>query len=228
MAIQWIGPQAAEAIPTLVRKVREEEDLLDAHEYGRTLAKIGAPAVPALEALLREAGGEHARSAGGAGLARCGPRGVAALRAALALPDGAVRKEAASRLGAAPPEAESAKALIPLLQDAQPRVRQAAAWSLGTLGDLARDAGPGLLRMLDEPDAAKTVRGIVRDASGDFDTHLKSVCVLGAMGSPAREALDGLLPFVTLERGSVSFPPQSVLRVMASADLARAIALVSR
>jgi HEAT repeat protein len=90
-----------------------------------------------------------------------------------------VRRRAAELAPALPVDARIARALIGALDDADVTVVEAAAWSLGELGDTARAAGA-------VPALAHATR-----AHGDALAREAAVAALGALGDP--EALPAIL-----------------------------------
>lgn len=113
----------------------------------RALEVIGAPAVPALIAALKDPDG-RTRGAAADGLGRIGAEARAAvpeLLAALRDPEPAVRRQAALALGlVASKDAAVVPALADALKDSDLEVRRNAAFALGKLGAGARAAVPAL------------------------------------------------------------------------------------
>ncbi len=90
-----------------------------------------------------------------------------------------VRRRAAELAPALPVDASIARALISALDDTDVTVVEAAAWSLGELGDVARAAG------------AVPVLAAVTRAHGDALAREAAVAALGALGDP--DALPAIL-----------------------------------
>jgi hypothetical protein len=162
-ALGYLGPHAAAAIPTLEEKMKlavPPDPDADEDEFVRrtdiknnaaeALGKIGTPAVPTLERALREGKDEWTRRYAANALARISPAGTSSLRTMLRELDGGMRVAAAEALHYSKDE-QNIPALLPLLQDIEPAVRQAASQSLAEHGSAARAAIPALFKMLDEP-----------------------------------------------------------------------------
>lgn len=119
--------------------------------------------VPLLRNALedRDAG---VRAMGARGLGRAGEAGAGALREALRHDDAGVRAVAAETIvTVSSRRAETATALVPLLDDPDAGVRSSAVRALGTLGADARGAAPALKRV-SERDASTDVRALATRA----------------------------------------------------------------
>jgi HEAT repeat protein len=126
-------------------------------------------------AALADADPEVRATALGA-LARAGALTPVHLRHALADPAPVVRRRAAEETARCPPDSRAGLDLVPLLEDPEPLVAEAAAFALGEL----------------DPPAAGSVPALVAVARGSDDVLLReaAVAALGSLGDPAgREAV---------------------------------------
>lgn len=149
-AIPEVGISAEEAVPALAALLGSGQSVAAC----RALASYGAeaaPAVPALEKLLKDPAGDVRWNAARA-LGEIGPSAESAVPALVAVlrdEDAAVREHAAEALGDIGPAAAAAvPALVERLADKNERVRRDAARSLGQIGPLAASAAPALRKLL--------------------------------------------------------------------------------
>ena len=186
-AIAFAGPGARDAVPVLIRTVR------DANQEVRfwsvvALGKIGPAARDAVPVLIlalmddeREVSLEAKRS-----LAAIGPRSVDPLRRALASHDPWVRSHAAEALGEIGEAAhKSAGDLARLLADDSLSVRASAAWAVGRIGPRAKKAVGALTDALEEEIRRDPV--FSSPASRLLVENL--VFALGRMGKHAKRAV---------------------------------------
>jgi HEAT repeat protein len=142
-----LGPAAREALPALVRALRDADEPVRLNA-AYALGALGEPAVPAAADALRQ-GPEEARRAGGYALSAVGAPGVEALVAIARDADEPARIVALSALGDMGRDAAAAvPALTALLRDAAGTVRRNAADALGILGAAASPAVPALAAAL--------------------------------------------------------------------------------
>src|SRR5262249_51405277 len=142
-----------DALGPLFHALERDDDPVVAQAAGHALAKLGARHREEVRMLLAARGLE-----GRVGVHLCrvvravGPSGGRALLlGALGAGAAALRQAAASALGALGPAREAVEALVYALADEDPRVRAAAAETLGGLGD--REAVPALLSAGRDADA---------------------------------------------------------------------------
>jgi HEAT repeat protein/lysophospholipase L1-like esterase len=183
-ALETIGPEAREAVPSLQERVRQDESAAVRSGAARALGAIGPAARPA----------------------------IASLFAALGDAEQDVRWQAAhalSRLDLRAPD--DVAPIAAALDSSDPYVRGFAAWSLGTLGPAARAAVPALVAALARddgygrggaaaalakmgPSAAAAVPALLEGLrSPDGDRRWKAARTLGRIGPAAREAVPALV-----------------------------------
>jgi HEAT repeat protein len=200
-ALSCIGPFAAEAVPALSARLRD--DKVHRHKAAMTLAAIGGPAVLELDASLR--GNEDAETRGLAAdaLLIIGKEGLPSLRRALGSPDKAVRLSSANAfLGSrtrqpltsmpAARRQQAAMELIPLLRDPSIEVRRAAAEGVAGAGPAAIGAADDLLALLDEKDErlqSFTIESLLAIGCDDHRLIEPIRRILGDKNSARRAAL---------------------------------------
>jgi HEAT repeat protein len=234
MTLGEVGPAAKDAVPALVKIMKEP--VLSSSEFEvrreaiKTLGKMGQAALPALIAALRGKNLDYffeVRSA----LVSMGPVAVPELIRLLQDPDPSLRNLAAQELGFIRPVAtDTVTALALALGD--PDLQKQAVRSLGELGPTARAAIPALSRALwdlsrrDEdsivwslrkigPEAApvlaqslKHPTAVVRFIASDALVEMGSVAVrpvAQVLGDP-NEGIQMLAEAVLLRMGSESVP----------------------
>jgi HEAT repeat protein len=159
-ALRTFGPAAKEAIPALLKAIRESEQLTDTLE-SLTIEVESRPTISGL--LASKTLADRARDS----LAAMGPPGVAALTELLKDPEAGHRCAAALTLRSLGPKARAAvPQLTQALSDGDPRVRRSAAEALGAVGPAARAAVPGLAGVL--KDNAVWVRSSAAEALGQI------------------------------------------------------------
>jgi HEAT repeat protein len=190
-ALGKIGPDAAEAVPTLVAALNDPEDNVR-QSAAEALGMIGpnaAPAVPALVAALNDPE-DNVRQSAASALGKIGPNAapaVATLVAALNDPDGKVALSAASALGKIGSDtAEAVPALVAALN--HPSARWTAAPALARFGLDAVPAVPALAAGLNDPTFALFAFGALqvilkafRTALNDPDDNVRR-CAAEALG----------------------------------------------
>jgi HEAT repeat protein len=193
-ALGKIGPDAEDAVPVLMEVATGAPDAAEAEDARKTLVNIGAPAVPALIAVLRQ------QPALGSVLAQIGRPAVPALRDTLQNPDADFRRASASVLGLMGPEADDAVAnLMNRLGDEDTRVGAQAAKALGAIG--SEEAVSALVEALEQVGVRgqaivalgklgpKAARATPRLVAFQKDTRLAPTAgeALAAIGPPALE-----------------------------------------
>jgi len=152
-ALRMIGPAAGEAVPAILALFKE----VSVPNFGTqtaaaiALGEIGAAAVPALIAGLKDPDLYVRRAAAQALGMKAWPAAVPALAAALKDPEQLVRRAAAQALGW-PMAVEAVPALIASLEDPDLYVRRAAAQALGNIGPAAMEGLSALSTALEDPD----------------------------------------------------------------------------
>jgi HEAT repeat protein len=177
LQIVGMGGGGPEDLPALLEALKKP----DPHARRSALedlGRLGAPALPALVATLKDADGRVRVAAAGAALL-VDPKNAGALEvlvASLKDPAALVRRLAAEALAAGGPEAGAAgSGLAELLGDKEEDVRWAAADALGELGPAAAPAVPALVKLLGDRDPV--FRSLAADALGQ-----------GARGNPGAVA----------------------------------------
>jgi HEAT repeat protein len=170
-ALGAIGPEARSAVPAILLLPREMGEKI-AGPVRRTLARMGAPAVPEVAALLKDRDPRFRRFAL-AILATLGPSARTILPSLVPLledSDTDVRASAAQLIGSLGTDAaEAVPALVANLQTYQSQARAAAASALGHLGAAAKEARPALVECLLDPDVG--VRYAAALSLGRIDPH---------------------------------------------------------
>ena len=198
-AVEWAGDHPTpEVIERLVALLPDPSGV-GSWVLRDSLLRIGAPAIPALAALLERHEGEEADAALDVATGLPDPRFAAAAMRLTRDPLPGVRARAASLLGAIGGD-ESVGALEGLLSDEDARVRAAAAAAVGRLGHWP--AAPAIARLLRDPawvvrsQSALALRRLgspglllLRRALGDEDRFAADI---------ARQVLD--MPETTAER----------------------------
>jgi HEAT repeat protein len=152
-----IGPEAADAVPDFVAILRDTQSGLQ-DETTEALAGIGAPAVAALAAALKQQDDPALRKLAILALARVGKPAVPLLGGALADKDPSVRLQAVTALGRIGPDAVDT--VVAAFRDEDVEVRQETARVLGTMDKNDKGVVPALVKALRDPAPA------VRDQAG--------------------------------------------------------------
>ncbi len=177
--LYWIGPPV-EAVPALVRAIKEEDDGMTRTWAAGALGKVGPDAKAAVPTLIEALSDDNrrVRSSAVRALGRIGPdakAAVPAITARLSDKEELVRSGAAGALIAFGPHAKSAvPELIKTLKDDYYYARARSVKALGSIGPDARSAVPPLIQMLG--DESKSLRR-------------ESALALGSIGPDARAAL---------------------------------------
>ncbi len=192
-ALAAMGPEAADAVPTLIKATRDDnaEVRYWAVEGLRRMGPAAKEAGPALLLVLADdqrPAQEVARQA----IEAIGPAAVPLLLNALADRDPWVRSNAAEALGVLGGGRERKKvvhALGLLLVDDTLRVRASAAWAVGKIGPEAKDAAKPLVAALREE-----IRRDPNFAGAEQRTRMQSmVFALGALGPKAADGVPALM-----------------------------------
>jgi HEAT repeat protein len=124
VALERIGPAAAEAVPALIQALGDADENVRA-KAAVALGRIGPAAAEAVPALIQALGDadENVRAKGAVALGGIGPAA-----------------------------AEAVPALIAALGDANENIRESAAWALGKIGPAAAEAVPALIAALGDTD----------------------------------------------------------------------------
>ena len=149
-ALGAIGPDAADAVKPLAQQIQTAEDL-DKSFYADALARIGAPALPALQELAQSSD-RWIRGASMTALARSGDEGCALVRDLSTSKNAGIRAAAVSALASAKSNDANAKCLSVALRDGDSAVRRAAANGIANFAAADPSATDSLLAMLDEPE----------------------------------------------------------------------------
>jgi HEAT repeat protein len=209
-ALSGLGPDAAEAVPALVRALRDNVDIncLSAIVALREIGPAAAPAVPALVDLLSEkVWREYVIIA----LGQIGSEGFPVLARLCHAEDDKVRAQAVKAIGQVGPEARPI--LLAALKDPVAEVRRAAARSLEESDLPLDDSVPPLLQALNDPDsetrdhgfrALGSIKPLPREALlpqakmllHDGPTNLNAFLRLRHMGPAASPLLPHLLEMV--------------------------------
>jgi HEAT repeat protein len=153
-ALMRIGPGARDAVPALVDLLTKDKEVTVRERAAATLGVIGPGSEAATAGLTRALRDKEQRVRWYAAraLGKMGPAAVPALIEALCGKDDLLRAYAADSLGDVGVEEKAVvAALSAALGDRAQNVRWTAARSLGRLGPAARDALPGLKKLLDDP-----------------------------------------------------------------------------
>jgi HEAT repeat protein len=189
------------------------------------LARAGASAAPAREALSAALRRDSSTGVRAAAAAAFGAMGAAArpavpeLFAALGDPSEAVRHAVALALSRLPLGPEDVARLLSALDSGDDYVSAFAAWTLGNMGDRARAAVPALARALTRertnavvsgalarigPAAAQAVPVLLEALrSPDADRRWRAARTLGRIGPAAEAAVEPLAQALTDENGAV-------------------------
>ena len=166
-ALGGIGPAAAGAVPAIAPLLADADVRTEAID---ALGGIGPPASPLAPTLARalDDPSPHVRWRSALALGRMGPSAAAAVPAVVRASeagDAEVRIAAVQALGKMQ-AADAVPSLVRLLAAGEdPRLRLEAVHALGRIGTAARPAVPGLVLLLDAPDAgtrAAAVRALGR------------------------------------------------------------------
>jgi HEAT repeat protein len=171
-ALGMVGPDAAAAVPVLMRAAQtEEEDLR--REAARALGRIGAAArdaQPLLCDLMIGDDSELVRDAAMSALGQTGPAAWPLVEPLLAIENAELRERAAAVVGQWTIAAKTILPVLePLLTDPEPRVRLAAAKSWRTLTQRCDRVWPILVELLTDVD-----RHVRRGASLELQVCVKS------------------------------------------------------
>jgi HEAT repeat protein len=191
-ALGRIGPVDGTVVPTLIGILRDRSDPWMRGTAARALGQIGPPAkeaIPFLIEVLELAGDRDGNQ---------GPNDIATIRASAA--------DALGRMGEAA-RGDVVRALARVVKDerATHGVRSSAAYAIGALGPVGKDAVPALMEALKpqgrRPDIHQAARegleGVGSDAvpalivglkSGDYRLQMNCLEVICALGPRAREA----------------------------------------
>ena len=196
-ALARAGPDAAPAVPALLRAMGRHDSALD-NDISTTIAKIGAPpkqAVPELVRLMRDDRGLVRHLAAGA-LRKIGPVDreiVSGFLPGLQSPDARRRERAVEALGLLrAPHEIAIPALIRAMDDADALVRLAAALAAGRiLPPWQVEPGPGLQKLL------PALVGATKDP--DPNVRRRAATSLGERGAAARAAVPALVELLEKE-----------------------------
>jgi HEAT repeat protein len=148
-----LKPGSDVMVPAMIEALQSKQPQMTGLAVA-ALAEAGAPAVPRLAEALKDPARRLPAAAVLARIGAAAKPAVDALLPLLKDEDPAVRREALLALGAIGPPAESVlETAVGLLEDPDPMVRTAAAYVLGKLGPAAKSAVPALRKGLtgDDP-----------------------------------------------------------------------------
>jgi HEAT repeat protein len=203
-----IGPDAVDAVPDLVAMLRDPQSELHGDALD-SLASIGAPAVPALTAAVKQEEDPSLRKQSILALGRVGKPAIPVLGGALTDKDPSVRLQAVTALGQTGPDAVAT--IAKAFGDEDAEVRQEAARVLGTMSKNDPGVVPALVKALRDPaapvrnQATLSLQAIRPDAETvlneliplledkTLDIRLVAIRFLGEFGVPAVPKLVGLL-----------------------------------
>jgi HEAT repeat protein len=157
-ALENLDPGAKDAVPILLEALKEQQDVTIPPVASRALARLGAPAVPALIEALEGKDG-HVQQYAAMAVQKIGPQAKQAVPALIEIvkkykaPNTPAKLQAIEALGRI---GRGAKEAVPVLNEAlkakPPRAacRISAAVALGRIGPDAKDAVPTLIDILGE------------------------------------------------------------------------------